>query len=177
MIKFLLVAIALFPLLVIFVHKDYLFNYGKVSSGQNWEAKQYGNTYVIKIQNHSEVVGAFEDFVEKEKITAGTISGLGAVNSATLRSFNPATKQYLNKTFDEQMEISNLVGNISTQNGKPHVHIHATFGTTNYNAYAGHLLSAKINGAGEFVVVKILRGKVERVQDFETGLYVYGFKK
>jgi len=176
MIKFLLVAVTLFTLLIIFVHKNYLFNYGKFSSGKTWEAKQYGNKYIIRLKNHAEIVEAFTDFAEQNKIKVATISGLGAVNSATLRCFNPETKQYINKTFDEQMEISNLTGDISEKDGKPYLHIHATFGTVNYSAYAGHLLSATINGTGEFIVESIPRGKVGRTKDPENGLYVYDLK-
>ena len=171
----LIILLIAFILIIVFIHRDYFSN-GRVISGQNWEAKQCGNTYVVKLKNHSEIVDAFSDFVKENKITAGTISGLGAVSSATLRAFNPSTKQYEDKTFDEQMEISNLVGNISTKDGKPYLHLHITLGTMNYNAYAGHLLSATINGAGEFVVVKIPHAKIERTADSETGLNIYKFR-
>lgn len=42
---------------------------------------------------------------------------MGAINEVTLRFFNPETKTFVDKTFREQMEISNLTGNISTMNG------------------------------------------------------------
>lgn len=37
-------------------------------------------------------------------------------------------------------------------NGKPYLHVHITVGTADYSSYAGHLLSAVLNGVGEFIV-------------------------
>jgi len=42
----------------------------------------------------------------EQDIKAGTIVGMGAVNEATLRFFDPATKEFVDKTFSEQMEIT-----------------------------------------------------------------------
>lgn len=152
-------------------------DYGKVLSGENWKAKQFGNKYVLSVNNGSDVVESLSDFVKNQNIKAGSISGLGAVNSATLRFFNPETKQYVDKTFDEQMEIANLVGNISTKDGCEYLHIHATFGNSQYNAIAGHLLSATINGAAEFEVESYPNARIERVMDDDIGLNVYRFIK
>ena len=150
-------------------------DYGKVLTGDNWQAKQYGNKYIVSLNNRSEVVSTLTDFVKTQKINVGTISGLGAVNSATLRFFNPETKQYVDKTFNEQMEISNLIGNISTKDSNEYLHIHATFGNSEYKAIAGHLMSAIINGAAEFEIEAYPNAKVERKFDSEIGLNIYDF--
>ncbi len=149
----------------------------KVIKGKNWDAKKFGNNYVVSIKNNSEIVEALTDFVETEKIKAGTISGIGAINQATLRFFNPETKQYIDKTFNQQMEITNLTGNISTKDGKEYLHLHITLGNSNYEAIAGHLLSAKLNGAGEFIVEKFSQGNLERTYSEEVGLNFYDFDK
>ena len=80
---------------------------------------QDGDTFVVSLDNHQEVVAALAAFCEEQGILAGEITGIGAVNSATLRFLDPATKLYVDKTFDEQMEISSLVGNISEKDGTP----------------------------------------------------------
>jgi len=141
-----------------------------------YEYKQLGNRYAVSIKNRSEIVKALTDFSTDQKITAGTIYGLGAINKVTLRFFNPVTKKYVDKTFQEQMEITNLTGNISTMDGKTYLHLHITVGRSDYTALAGHLLSATLNGAGEFVVEKF-GGKVERTFNPEVGLNFYDFDK
>lgn len=143
--------------------------------GENWSAKKIGSRYVLSIKNHAEIVGAVTDFLQKQNIQAGTISGIGAVNEATLRFFNPQTKQYDDKTFAEQMEISNLTGNIAVKDGKTVVHIHITLGTSDYSARAGHLLSARLNGAGELVIDTFPHAVLEKAHDEETGLNFYKF--
>ena len=149
----------------------------EVFSGQAWTAKKFGDTYYLSVKNHAELSSAIADFVKTLDITAGEITGIGAVNMATLRFFNPETKQYVDKTFTGQMEISNLTGNISTQNSEKLIHLHITLGDKNYNALAGHLLAANISGAGEFVVNVVSGGKLEKTFDENVGLNFYDFSK
>jgi len=144
------------------------------SNSKLYTYKQFDNKYVVSIQNHAEITKVITAFIEEHDIKAGTISGLGAVNEATLRFFDPATKEYVDKTFKEQMEISNLTGNISQQNNKYYIHMHVTLGRNDYKALAGHLLTAKINGAGEFVI-ESFDGTVDRYYDENTGLNLYKF--
>ena len=117
------------------------------------------------------------DFAKTAGVTLGSVGGIGAVNEATLRFFDPQTKNYVDKTFNGQMEITNLTGNISTKDGQLYTHYHITLGNDNYNALAGHLLDARINGAGEFFVRAVKGGHLERTFDPEIGLNFYDFEK
>ena len=134
--------------------------------------KQIGNKYVVSIQNRAEIVKALNAFCEERGIQSGTIYGIGAIDELILRFFNPQTKQYVDKTFQEQMEIANLTGNISQMDGKTYLHLHITVGRSDYSALAGHLLAAKLNGAGEFVV-EDFGTPVTRVYVPEIGLNCY----
>lgn len=135
---------------------------------------QSGDVFVINIDNHKEVVGAIAAFCEEQGVRCGLIEGLGAVSSATLRFLDPATKKYVDRTFDEQMEIASLLGNVSEKDGKVYLHLHATFGRRDYSVVGGHLLCATINGACE-IAVKKLDARVGRRFDEETGLNLYEF--
>jgi predicted DNA-binding protein with PD1-like motif len=134
--------------------------------------KQFGNKFIVSLENRAEITKAVTAFVEEQGIKAGTVHGIGAVNETTLRFFDPATKEYVDKTFPEQMEISNLTGNISRMDEKPYIHLHITLGRADYTALAGHLLTATIHGAGELVIEK-LDGEVGRQYDDETGQNLY----
>ena len=149
----------------------------KVLRGTDWTAKKYGSTYVVNVRSGAELVAALNDFAAANKLTLGAVTGIGAVNEATLRFFNPETKKYVDKTFAEQMEIANLTGNISQKDGALYTHYHITLGNEKYQALAGHLLSARINGAAEIFVSAVKRGKAERSFDEKTGLNLYDFSK
>ncbi|SFU59793.1 hypothetical protein SAMN05216480_10945 [Pustulibacterium marinum] len=141
-----------------------------------WTARKAGDNYIVSVKDKTSILDALTDFVKNQNIQAGQITGIGAANEATLRFFDPTTKKYVDKTFTEQMEISNLSGNISEVEGKPLLHIHATLGRRDYTALAGHLQDAKIRGAGEFFIYP-LNQKVIKVKNEEVGLNFYDFEK
>lgn len=131
--------------------------------------------YVLSIDNHEEIMAALADFCRKMKITAGEVSGIGAIGEATFRFLDPATKRYVDKTFAEQMEITDLTGNISQKDGEVYLHVHLTCSRRDYTCVGGHLLSARINGACELLVSDFGLTFLGRRFDPETGLNLYDF--
>jgi len=132
--------------------------------------------YVLSLDNHVEIVEALNAFCIENDIFSGSVSGIGAINEATFRFLNPATKKYVDKSFAEQMEITNLTGNISQKDGKPYLHLHITASRSDYSCIGGHLLSARINGACELVVENYWDSDpIGRRFDEETGLNLYEF--
>ena len=139
----------------------------KVSSIDNF-------IYTLSLDNGAEVMESFTGFVRERKITHGCIRGIGAVESATLRFFDPVTKTYQDHEFNEQMEIAHLEGNISTLDDKVYLHIHAVLGKSDCSVVGGHLLKAKIKGAGEFFIHRFCTN-VPRKFSEEIGLNIYDF--
>lgn len=166
-----------FSILTILLLCTYLLNIHAEEGDGSYTYKSIGNgKYVVSVLNHQEIVKALTAFVKDKKIESGSISGIGAINQVTLRFFNPETKKYVDKTFHEQMEISNLTGNISYVNANLYLHIHITVGKADYSALAGHLLSAVLSGAGEFVV-EDYGMKIEKTFDPSFGLNFYDLNK
>lgn len=131
------------------------------------------NYYVLSLDNHVEVAEALAAFCEEKGILAAAVNGIGAISEATFRFLDPATKQYVDKTFREQMEITCLTGNISQKEGKPYLHLHLTASREDYSCIGGHLLTARINGACELFVECFPGVKIGRYPDPETGLNLY----
>ena len=129
--------------------------------------------YVLSIHNHQEIMEALAAFCEEKKIQAGQVTGIGAISDATFRFLDPATKKYVDKTFTEQMEITNLTGNLSSKDGKPYLHVHLTCSRRDYTCVGGHLLSARVNGACELLVEAFPLTALGRRFDPETGLNLY----
>lgn len=136
--------------------------------------KKAGDRYFLSIDNHQEIASAIMEFCKAEGIMAGEIYGLGAVGDAVIRFFSPMTKKYADMEFKEQMEMTNLTGNISEKDGNAYLHLHATFGRSDCSAIGGHLLSAVISGACELVVIQS-EAHLERKFSEETGLNMYDF--
>ncbi len=132
------------------------------------------NMYVLSLDNHVEVSAAIAAFCAEKGILAGNVMGLGAVSEATFRFLDPNTLKYVDKTFTEQMEITNLTGNISQKDGKPYLHLHITASRRDYTCIGGHLLTARVNGACELVVERFACEAGRRF-DEETGLNLYDF--
>ena len=131
--------------------------------------------YVLSLDNHVEISAALAAFCREMDIRAGQITGLGAINEATFRFLDPATKQYVDKTFEEQMEITNLTGNISNKDNQVYLHIHLTCSRRDYTCVGGHMLDARINGACELFVEDYYLTSSGRRADEETGLNLYKF--
>ena len=134
---------------------------------------EWKERYVLSIDNHQEIMEALTHFCKKQKIKAGEISGIGAISEATFRFLDPATKKYVDKTFAEQMEITNVTGNISVKDGEPYLHVHLTCSRRDYTCVGGHLLSARVNGACELLVEAFPHTALGRKFDPETGLNLY----
>jgi len=134
--------------------------------------KQFGDRYILSIDNHQEISAALKAFCEEQGVRCGVVSGIGAVNEATLRFLDPVTKSYVDKTFSEQMEIASLVGNISEKDGEIYLHLHLTLGRSDYSCVGGHMMTARLNGACELYVEK-LPGSIGRRFDPSIGLNVY----
>ncbi len=136
---------------------------------------EWNERYVLSIDNHEEIMEALAHFCKKQKIKAGVVEGIGAISEATFRFLDPATRKYVDQTFLEQMEITNLTGNISEKDKEPYLHIHLTCSRRDYTCVGGHLLSARINGACELLVTDFGLTKLKRRFDEETGLNLYDF--
>ncbi|UTX49481.1 PPC domain-containing DNA-binding protein [Chryseobacterium sp. MA9] len=144
--------------------------------GNHWSARKIDQIYIVSLNNHSNIVEALTDFIQNQNIQAGEVTGIGAVSEATLRFFNPATKKYVDKTFKEQMEVTNISGNVSEIEEKLTLHLHITLGREDYTALAGHLLEAKIQGAAEFIFYP-LNTRVVKMKNEEIGINLYDFEK
>ena len=149
------------------------------------------NKYIVSLDNHVSLIEALTAFCEERGILSGSIHGLGAVSSATFRFLNPATKAYVDRTFDEQMELTCIEGNISRKGGaadrttpaadgsvpaagigQVYLHVHVTASRSDYSCIGGHLLDCRINGACE-LFVEDLGLPVGRHLDPSTGLNLY----
>lgn len=125
--------------------------------------------YLLRLAKGDEVVASLKKLMENEKITACWFTGLGAVSNANLAYYDVERKAYVNKQFDEVMEVASLTGNGSFYKGKPFIHMHMVLGDRGMKAYAGHVNSAIVAGTLELHLARF-ETTLSRKESAETGL-------
>ncbi|WP_432666217.1 PPC domain-containing DNA-binding protein [Wukongibacter baidiensis] len=139
------------------------------------EFKRFGNKVVMRIDRGEEVVETIKEFCTDQKITLGSISGLGAADRIKVGAFNVEKQKYHSIEFSgSDYEITNLTGNISTMDGETYLHLHITLSDHDMRAFGGHLNEAVISGTCE-LVIDIIDGIVDRKFNDEVGLNLYKF--
>ena len=137
--------------------------------------RKFKDTYVIRMDRGEEILSALTELCRKEKITLGSVSALGAADHAVIGLYDVGARQYHRHTFDEPMEITSLVGSISTKEGEPYLHLHINLCREDMSVIGGHLNECRISATCE-MIVRQLDGVVERkLDEAVTGLNLYEF--
>ena len=112
-------------------------------------------------------------FIQKENIRLGRISGIGATTHAIVAFYDQNTKKYNPLEFTGGLEILNLQGNVSVRDGKPFVHVHLILSDANGNVFGGHLLQGTKLFACEVTVDEFEGDELTRAHDERTGLHLW----
>jgi len=134
--------------------------------------RKFDDKYILRLDKNEEIVETIKDFCREQGIQLGWVSGIGAVNQATIGMFDTAVKEYRSRELNGDMEIVSLSGNISSLKGDVYLHLHVCLSNREFQTYGGHLSSATISGTGEFIV-GVIEGVVEREFDPDIGLNIY----
>lgn len=135
--------------------------------------RRFGDTLAVRIDRGEEIVTELLALAEKESIRFGSIQGFGACDHAVLGVYSVEEQKYYAHTFDEEMELTTLLGNFSTLDGKPYLHVHVTLGLEDGRCIGGHLNEARISGTSE-IFVQTYPVTVDRYKDEkETGLNLW----
>lgn len=134
--------------------------------------KKFDNTYVVRIEKGEEVISKLTDLCNNENIKLGSITGIGATDKLVIGLFDTNSKQYHKTTLTGPMEITSLMGNVSTKDGETYLHIHINVCNADMQVYGGHLNECYISATCELHITKI-DGEVDRYFDESIGLNLY----
>jgi predicted DNA-binding protein with PD1-like motif len=113
-----------------------------------------GRVFEVRFGTGDEILTGLYDFVAKNKITSGHITGIGGLAPGALLGWgDPEVGAFKRIEIKDKTEIVSLIGDISSPNGKPYVHVHMVVGSADGTTKAGHLLEAHIAPVGELTVV------------------------
>jgi len=126
--------------------------------------------YLVRLEKGEEIIAALTEFVRNEKIPAGFIAGMGAVNDAVLGIYIPARAEYFQKEFKGDLEVGNLTGNVAwlSDSDEPFVHCHVTVANRSLEAFTGHLFQATVSVTLEVHITRFKK-KLLRKKDNATG--------
>jgi predicted DNA-binding protein with PD1-like motif len=110
-------------------------------------------------------------------VSLGRIEAIGAVRQARIGFYDQKSSLYRYSSFDEPLEISKLIGNISLKDGIPFVHAHVTLADGSGKAYGGHLAEGTTVFACEFLLEAFDGPVFQRDFDEETGLFLWSPEK
>lgn len=138
------------------------------------EFKKFENQYVIRIDKGEEVLTILAKLCKEEKIKVGQITGIGATDKITIGLFDSNEKVYKKTELTGPMEITSLIGNISSKNDEVYLHCHINVCNEKMNVFGGHLNECFISLTGE-IIITVVEGKIEREFNQSVGLNLFKF--
>lgn len=127
------------------------------------------SSHLLILKRGEELIKTLDTFAAKNNLNGGWVNVIGGASSVTLGYYNPETREYQWRTFDEPLEIIGLQGNLAYVDGEPFWHIHGTFSRADYSVIGGHVKECTIGLTGE-VCLTPHATKLTRIFDDETGL-------
>ena len=129
-----------------------------------------GSGFVIRLEQGDDILAKLKQFAEAKRVRAAFFEGIGSVYKAKLGHYDfQETKTYKYETFEEDLEILALSGNVSTMNQKALPHAHVTLGRRDFSVIGGHLEEGSLANMVEINLAK-LPGKLEKAKDSDIGL-------
>ena len=85
------------------------------------EEKPYltGRTYIFRLPKGKDLLESLAGFCHDNQVKCGVVNVIGAVENATISTFDQAKKKYDKKVIAEPLEVVSLMGNISIQDNRP----------------------------------------------------------
>ena len=136
--------------------------------------RKFNDTYAVRLDRGEYVHESLLALCEKEHVLLGSVSAIGAVDHAVIGVYDLEHGAYVQRTYDEFMEISNLSGSVTEMNGKPYIHLHTTLADQQNKTHAGHVIELTIGATCE-MFVRVLPGTVTRKKDEAVGLNLWTF--
>jgi len=100
------------------------------------------NIRVVILDSGEEAFAALTKFANDEKLSAASLTAIGAFERATIGWFDLAAKNYRKIEVNEQCEVLSAIGDIAIgDDGKASLHIHVVLGLSDGSTRGGHFLS------------------------------------
>ncbi|CAN5791325.1 hypothetical protein BH23GEM3_BH23GEM3_19270 [soil metagenome] len=109
--------------------------------------------YFLVLDRGDEVIDSITAFATRTGVRAAGLSGLGAVQRLTLGFYDVAAGGDERQSWQEDLEVAALEGNLAEVDGGPFPHVHGVFGRRDFSTLAGHVFEAVVSVTLEITVV------------------------
>ena len=111
--------------------------------------------YVVILDAGEEAFAAITAFARHNKLSAASLTALGAFERATVGWFDLAKKTYKPIEITNQCEGLSLLGDIAIgDDGQPSLHMHAVLGLADGTTRGGHFLKGIVRPTLEVTIVE-----------------------
>jgi uncharacterized protein len=127
-------------------------------------------TFVLILDPGEEAFATITKFTTEEKLSAASLTAIGAFSGATVGWFDFAAKTYRKIPVEEQCEVLSAIGDVALNDeGKPSLHMHVVLGLRDGSTRGGHLLAGDVQPTLEVTLVEA-PAHLRRKQRPELGL-------
>src|SRR2546425_12637646 len=88
----------------------------------------------------------------RERLRTARVEAIGTLRKAKIAYYNRKTKKCEEHLYNENMEITSMLGNITMMEKKPFLHLHANLGRKDMSVVGGHLVSGVVHPFLEVVI-------------------------
>jgi len=127
--------------------------------------------FVLRLESGDDILHSIRQFATAKRLGASLLEGIGSLSKVKLGHYDFKRKKYSYETFEDDLEILNLSGNIASMNRQPLPHVHVTLGRRDFSVIGGHMDEGSSANMVEIGVWK-LPGKLVKAKDDEIGLNV-----
>ena len=111
--------------------------------------------HVVILDSGEEAFAALTKFANQAKISAASLTAIGAFEKATVGWFDFASRSYKKIEVREQCEVLSAIGDIAVgDDGKASLHVHIVLGLSDGSTRGGHLLEGKVRPTFEVVITE-----------------------
>jgi hypothetical protein len=134
--------------------------------------RREGSRVFIRLDMGDEVHPTLVQIAEREQISGGWLSGIGAASEVELGYYDLERKDYDRLRMEGDVEIASASGTLGLVDGRPFVHLHAVVSDRRCETRGGHLFRAVAAATLEFVIFAA-ETPIERTMDEATALNLW----
>ena len=132
-------------------------------------------TYAVIFAKGDEIFSGLTEFAVCEKLTSGSFTAIGALQSAKFGWFDETRKAFRDIIVDHQAELVSLIGDVGLVNGAPAIHAHGSVALSDGQMRGGHLMEAFAWPTLELFFTAY-PAKLIKERDEETDLFLFDLK-
>jgi uncharacterized protein len=134
--------------------------------------RREGDRIFVRLETGDEVHPSLVALAERERVSGGWLSGIGAATGVELGCYDLSRKEYLRTAVEGDVEVASASGTLGILDGKPFVHLHAVVSDRQCTTRGGHVFRATAGATLELVLI-VAERPIERTPDEATGLNLW----